>query len=230
MKVKEAARSSKLDVSEIAEALREESKRELSIQLVGSSDSFLKKVLAFRGTKVLSVKEAGEPNDVRWRDLQVPGKTRAVQFLITTLIMLVFVAWSGLFITWLERNYPEYTALYIAVSNIVVPKICEFANSLESHSREADRNASLFIKVAVFRCFNSAVCLLIIINFVETISVEEDGNERSQPSLTNTVYSIIYAEMFTIPLIKLADIMGNIRKHILAPRAADQEEMNAYFG
>jgi hypothetical protein len=68
---------------------------------------------------------------------------------------------------------------------------------------------TLFIKVAVFHCFNSAVCLLIIVNFIETISVE-DGNKRTQPSLTNTEYLIIYAEMFSIPLIQLTNIMGNI--------------------
>jgi hypothetical protein len=43
------------------------------------------------------------------------------------------------------------------------------------------------------------------------------------------VYAIIFAELFTAPVIKFLDIMGNICKNILAPRAANQEEMNSYF-
>jgi hypothetical protein len=124
MKVKEAARSSTLDVSDIAGALKKESKRELSIQLVGSSDSFLENVLAFWGTKVLSVKEAGKPNDVRWRDLQVPGKTWAVQFLRTIVIMLIFVAWSGTLLLGLSVTILN-TRLYILLLQILLCKTFE---------------------------------------------------------------------------------------------------------
>ena len=63
-------------------------------------------------------------------------------------------------------------------------------------------------------------------SFSDTIMLE-DG--RQELSLTHAVYPIIFAELVTIPLIKMLDIMGNIRKHILAPRARDQEEMNSYF-
>ena len=48
-------------------------------------------------------------------------------------------------------------------------------------------------------------------------------------SLNQGVYNIIFAELVTIPIIKLFDIMGFVRKHILAPRAEDQDEMNSYF-
>jgi hypothetical protein len=64
--------------------------------------------------------------------------------------------------------------------------------------------------------------------FFQTIS-EENGNEEGRQSLMNTVYSIIFAELLTVPIIKFLNIMSNICKHILAPRAADQEEMNSYF-
>jgi len=35
--------------------------------------------------------------------------------------------------------------------------------------------------------------------------------------------------MFFTPLFLLADVNENFRKHFLAPRARDQEEMNSYF-
>ena len=37
------------------------------------------------------------------------------------------------------------------------------------------------------------------------------------------------AELIFNPLILVLDIPENFRKHILAPRARDQEEMNSYF-
>lgn len=55
-----------------------------------------------------------------------------------------------------------------------------------------------------------------------------DEQDRKE-NLNQAIFNLIYAEMFTIPIIKLVDIMGIIRKHILAPRAKDQEEMNSYF-
>jgi len=229
LQVHEAAASSKLDVKDLAGALREEQKKMLSIRLAPSSDSVsVDRMLAFRGAKVLSVKEAGEPNDVRWKDLQASSSLRAVQFFGTTLLMMIFLGWSGFFISSLQGNTASYTPLYITVTNIIVPKICEFINAFESHSTEGNRNASLYIKVAIFRWFNSAVCLLIISSSIETISVE-DGNETAKPSLTTMVFAIIFAEMFSGPILKVVDIMGHVRKHIIAPRATDQEEMNSCF-
>ena len=104
-----------------------------------------------------------------------------------------------------------------------MPKICEAVNLFESHSTEGARQASLYVKVAVFRWFNSAIALTIVIGFSSTISNNDDNN------LNQNVYNLIYAELFTIPLIKLVDVMGLVRKHILAPRARDQDEMNSYF-
>lgn len=113
-------------------------------------------------------------------------------------------------------------------TNILVPKVCDFINAFESHSTEGSRQCSLYIKIALFRWFNSAICLSIVVGFIETISIE-DGNEEEKQSLTYSVYPLIFAEMFTVPILKMADIVGNIRKHILAPRARNQDEMNACF-
>lgn len=109
-----------------------------------------------------------------------------------------------------------------------MPLICDFINSFESHSTEGRRQTSLFAKIALFRWFNSAIVLSIISHFIESISVE-DGNEVQKGSLVYSVYPVIFAEMFITPLVLMADVVENFRKHILAPRARDQEEMNSYF-
>ena len=99
---------------------------------------------------------------------------------------------------------------------------------LESHSSEHGKQTSLYVKITIFRCFNSAVVLSVISSFIETISVE-DEKEYMQQSLLFKVYPVIVCELFVNPLIDLMDMEGNFRKHILAPRAKDQEEMNAHF-
>ena len=208
--------------------LIEEVKESFSIKLAHTEDEdCLESMLRFRGQKVLRLKEAPEPFDVRWKDLQVGFAIRWTKCMLTIIVLASFISWSGFFIYSLSKQSgPAATAAYISATNVIVPKICEFINGFESHATEGKRQASLYIKMALFRCFNSAIALLIVINFTGTISIE-DGNEEDARSLLYSVYSVIFAELFTIPVIKLCDFMGNYRKHFLAPRATDQEEMNS---
>ncbi len=208
--------------------LLEQEKESIDIRLAQSCDQTgLESTLSFKG-KVLHLKEAPEPFDVRWKDLQVGFVVRSFKCVMTMIVLAVFISWSGFFIYSLSKRSGTATAVYISLTNVIVPKICEFINAFEPHATEGKRQTSLYIKMALFRCFNSAVALLIVINFTGTVSVE-NGKEEDARSLLHSVYSVIFAELFTIPIIKLSDFLGNYRKHILAPRARDQEEMNSYM-
>jgi hypothetical protein len=109
-----------------------------------------------------------------------------------------------------------------------VPTACEIINDLESHPAEHSKQISLYVKITLFRWFNSAVALSLVSSFIETISVEE-GSNTLQQSLIYKVYPVIVCELFLNPAIELMDLSGNFRKHFLAPRARDQEEMNSFF-
>jgi hypothetical protein len=109
-----------------------------------------------------------------------------------------------------------------------VPSICEWIGNFESHPSEHGKQISLYVKITIFRCFNSAVVLSVISSFIETISVENDNEDRQQ-SLLYKVYPVIVAELLINPITDLADVEGNFRKHFLAPRARSQQEMNALF-
>jgi hypothetical protein len=200
-------------------------RKDLSCE-VGTTRTRLDRILRFHG-RVLKVKEACEPNDVRWPELQVPTSTRTLQYVVSTLAMIAFVAWAGFFIHWLEGNRPGmvYTPLFITATNIVVPSICEVINAIESHSTEASRQASLYSKVALFRWFNSAIAITLVFSFTQTISIEGKYGQ----TLGEAAYSLICAELFSGPIYKMCDFYGFYRKHYLAPRAHDQEEMNACF-
>jgi hypothetical protein len=136
-----------------------------------------------------------------------------------------------------EYNLTRQTVLYPLLrpgrmmrfqTNVVVPIVCDMIGDLESHPTEHGKQISLYVKITIFRCFNSAIALSVISSFIEYISVE-DNNEDMQQSLIYKVYPVIVAELFCTPIVELMDPEGNFRKHILAPRARDQQEMNACF-
>jgi len=205
--------------------MKSEETEEITIKLAHSSGHAFESLFLFRGEKVLRIKEAPEPYDVRWKDLEVKFNVRFIKCTMTVIVLVWFISWSGFFIHALKKSNPGWTAVFISVTNVLVPKICEFINSFEPHATEGKRQASLYVKMALFRCFNSAIALSLVTNFTETISVR-NGND-DEDSLLLSVYSVIFAELFTIPIIKLCDFMGNFRKHFKAPRARTQEEMNA---
>ena len=66
---------------------------------------------------------------------------------------------------------------------------------------------------------NSAVIVFIITPFTATLTAE----------LIDQVYTILFADMVTSPLVRLLDVGGVFGKYILAPRAKTQEGMNSYF-
>lgn len=51
----------------------------------------------------------------------------------------------------------------------------------------------------------------------------------SRKSLINQVCAVFIAEILTANVLQYIDIGGQIQRHYLAPRAADQEKMNMCF-
>lgn len=123
---------------------------------------------------------------------------------------------------------PLTTHTLFLQTNVVVPVICEMVNDIESHPTEHGKQISLYVKITIFRWFNSAIALSLISTFVESISIE-DGQESTHQSLIYKVYPVIVAELFVKPIYDMTDPLSNFNKHILAPRAQYQEEMNAFF-
>ena len=120
----------------------------------------------------------------------------------------------------LVHTYPQ--------TNCIVPLACELINDFESHPTEHGKQISLYVKITIFRWFNSAIALSVISDFVESISIESDP-DATRETLLYLVYPVIVAELVCNPLILVMDVWENFRKHILAPRARSQEEMNACF-
>ena len=90
------------------------------IRLTSSSASYDdngSKLLTFRNHNVLNVKEAMEPSDVRWADLQSSPRKRLELYMGSAIGMIILVLCSGLIIKKLMVTYPGsyYGALFITL-------------------------------------------------------------------------------------------------------------------
>mmetsp|Transcript_9917 Transcript_9917/g.16467 ORF Transcript_9917/g.16467 Transcript_9917/m.16467 type:complete len:1175 (-) Transcript_9917:117-3641(-) len=176
-----------------------------------------KQHLFFRGTP-LKVRQPDEPATIRWQDLNTPLRVRVVELIFTNLIGLAGIALFAYLITiTFEYNY-LLGAGFIAVSNLGYAEFAKLITKLfESHFAEGDVQASIYVKVALFRFVNTAIIITIITPF--TAQLEEDG-------LIPVVCAVFLAELITVNLARLSDPVGHFKRHILAPRARTQDAMN----
>jgi hypothetical protein len=80
----------------------------------------------------------------------------------------------------------------------------------------------LYIKVCAFRWINTAIITMYAKPLMATI-------EGTKGGLIPSIYAVLKAEIVTAPILHMLDIMGNTKRHILAPLAANQAAMNSYF-
>ena len=110
--VKESDQSSNL--WDCSDAHQTEHRIQLSFRNANSGSE----CLMFRGERVLKVKEAVEPSDVRWMELSSPVKhaQKLGLYFASAFGMLLFISWSGYFIYKLTMNYPSsYAAMFITL-------------------------------------------------------------------------------------------------------------------
>lgn len=175
--------------------------------------------LLFRGEHVCFVEEPAEPSAIRWQDLGVTKKEIAIKFL-TTGFVFVLLAVSFYVIQLLHNEVGTTFAAYaIAISNAIFPTLAKTLSKFEKHANEERREVWLYIKIAIFRCLNTVVVILIITPFTSTTLGNKDD-------LLAGVYNIFFAEIVTVNILQLLDIGENFKRHILAPRAKTQDAMN----
>jgi len=116
LQIRESNHSSSL--WDFRQAVQEERTIQLDIITAAASNESCccSRALLFRGERVLRIKEAVEPSDVRWVDLQDSPRQRLELHLASAVGMMVFVMWSGYFIYRLSKNYPgHYAAIFITM-------------------------------------------------------------------------------------------------------------------
>lgn len=172
---------------------------------------------------VLRVDEPKEPSAVRWQDLHVSSTTRIIQRLINFTLTVGIVAGAGVIVA-LVRNElgPGYSGPLVSVFNSIIPVIVHLLMLFESHHSEGSRQESLYLKITLFRWVNTAILTQIITPFTSTVS-------NGSKDVLVTISAILWSELLVVPFLRLLDIVGTLKKHILAPRAVTQEQMNLSF-
>ena len=180
--------------------------------------------LKFRGTLVLDITEADEPSVIRWKDLNETIPLRIIQRVATGSITVAMIYFGFRAVEYAFSVDVQIAAFTIAILNILVPNIFKCVNKLEAHTGEGTYQASLYAKISVFRFVNTAIVTTLIKPFTATIAGAEDI------SLIPAVFAVLKAEIVTAPLIHMLDIVGHLKRHILAPRLAEnQAAMNSFF-
>lgn len=177
----------------------------------------------FRGELVLDVIEPSEPSAIQYLNLDVSLIKRIIQFTITLVITIGLVALSAWAVAATRASIGPFWAGNLTTGfNIIIPFIVRLLLLIESHSREDDRQRSLYIKVTIFRWVNTAIATKFVVPFTSTLGSEKDD-------LLVGISGILVAEIWIAPLLSILDFMGNLNKHYFAPRATVREHMFLCF-
>lgn len=173
--------------------------------------------------RVLKVEEPTEPSAVRWMDLSASTLRKIILRILNLLITLGVVSFSGYLVAKVRENLgPGYSGPLVSVFNSIIPQIVKLLMIFEPHTTEGSFQTSLYLKITLFRWVNTAVLTKLITPFTSTVSPE-------RTSVLPTINSILWSELWLVPGLRLLDLWGNIQKHVLAPRARNQELMNLNF-
>lgn len=125
-------------------------------------------------------------------------------------------------VKWCYSLNLELAAIVISVLNALVPNIFKVINALESHKHEGSYQASLYVKITIFRWINTAIITAVLKPFTATLDGDSFG-------LIPAIFAVMRAEIFVAPTIALLDIVGHIKRFILAPFAVNQPAMDSHF-
>ena len=170
---------------------------------------------------VLAIKEAPEPSEVFWEDVDVMFQKRVVQQTKTFFIVVFLVVGSTFVCKGLANGVGAGgAALWITIANIIMPVILrKICTEFEDHVSANEQNMSLFLKLTFFRWCNTAIVIYFITDFDEFLT------EKA----IKQVQAVILADAITSPLIRTLNPADLINQLMVCKYAITQEKMNSYF-
>ena len=177
----------------------------------------------FRGERVLHVVEPEEPSGICYQDLAASLTSRVIRSMITLLLTVGLITLCAYLVQTVRKTKgPFWAGIFTSVSNMIIPNIVKLILLAEKHDTEGNRQRSLYIKVTIFRWFNTVIMTRILSGFSTVLGRESDD-------LLVAINGIFIIEMFFIPALSLLDLPGNLSKHYVAPRAKTQDQMFLCF-
>ena len=176
----------------------------------------------FKG-HILNVSEPSEPSAVRWLDLSASTMRKSFIRFLNLGITVGIVTFAGYLVALTRFNIGAWaSAPLISIFNSIIPLFVKILMIFEPHGTEGSFQASLYMKITLFRWVNTALLTKIVTPWTRTLS---DGKRDVLPQIN----ALLWSELWLVPLLRLLDLYGNFKKHILAPRSRTQEQMNLNF-
>ena len=193
----------------------------------------------YGGTNVLKVEEAPEPQDVIYLNVGVKLEQSILEQTGTLSVTLaVLLAITFIIKAIAEKN--RYVASQaIVFCNMGLPMMVKKLNGLERHATVGYRESSLLLKLVFARWLTAAVIIYIVrrararalISFDTPLA--RSANDPVEETLDQTnlaqIGSLLWADAFTTPIIRLFDMSTFGKQLVLAPLAKTQLKMNSFF-
>lgn len=201
----------------------------------------------FQG-KLLHIVQPAEPNAVRWLDLDDKPMRVFTMSLITLLINCCFIAFATVCIFFARKNVgPFFSGILVTAFNSTIPQAIKLIMMFEPHHDEGGFQRSLYLNITLFRWVLTAIVPQVSISnvvyvryefkhtphasyhFLQVITPHTSTLAAGSSDLLPTIRGILVSECWLTPLLRLSDYMTNAMKHIIAPRAQNQEDMILWF-
>ena len=176
----------------------------------------------FRGHHVLDVSEPEEPSTIRWQELDSPSWEIVLRLVLTTIISAVVLCACWVVVLLVYLLLPAFAPYVLTAFTIGFPMAAKMLMDMEVHRSETTRQAWLFLKIGFFNIAITALLLGVFTPFHATL----DPKNGSVLGLIQAVHALFFSQLGVTPIMQLFDIGGTVSRHVFAPRAKTQEEMN----
>ncbi|EGZ08697.1 hypothetical protein PHYSODRAFT_352675 [Phytophthora sojae] len=192
----------------------------------------LAKRLRFRGTNILHVEQAVEPSSVRWNSAGVLWRWRMLQQALTISIVGGMMAAVYFLTLWLKETYigddlPDskrrgrlfILAYTLAMTDLFGCRILSYVDKLEQHQTKEREQLSTLNKLLLFRGFNGAVVLYLLMDFTDVLSQEN----------LLQIQALLIANLITAPVIQLISPFEKFYRWYYGPKAKTQRKLNSFY-
>ncbi|KAE9322509.1 hypothetical protein PF008_g17572 [Phytophthora fragariae] len=188
--------------------------------------------LRFRGTNILHVEQAVEPSSVQWNSAGVLWRWRVLQQALTISIVGGMMAAVYFLTLWLKETYigndlPDskrrgrlfILAYTLAMTDMFGCRLLSYVDKLEQHQTKEREQLSTLNKLLLFRGFNGAVVLYLLMDFTDVLSQEN----------LLQIQALLIANLITAPVIQLISPFEKFYRWYYGPKSKTQRKLNSYY-
>jgi hypothetical protein len=162
----------------------------------------------FRGTNVLSVCEAPEPDGIFFNNVgQSTMEQMAMQRLVMRLLLCFFMYAEYSVVRRVNGYFPEAAGLIISVCNAIVPATLHMVSGLlEVHETVQEQVTSVYNKISLFRYFNTAIIIYLLTDYTQQLGEKQ----------LLKVQMILVLDAVLTPTLYILNLGGMVNRFVLS--------------